>query len=298
MINLAYNANRQVFEGVVLSVLSALRFTDAEMHVYILTMDLSKRKPNYLPVTQRQIEALDAVLKERNPLSSAMVLDLTEQFETLMAGGPNDKTEYTPYAFLRLLMDLQPEIPDKILYIDVDIMFHRAPEEIYDIDISEYEYAAAKDHMGQFFITPQYINSGVLLLNMKTIRENALFEKCRKLMREQWMKLPDQSALNILAQKKLYLPRKFNEQRKVKAETVLKHFCKGIRFFPYFYIYNYKQWQREKVHKRLKLFCFDDVYAEYDRLDLIYDFKKEDLVPISKEKKKSCRRVRNRAIDS
>ena len=78
--------------------------------------------------------------------------------------------------------------------------------------------------------------------------------------------MPDQSALHRLHECRLILPRRFNEQRKPREDTVVKHFCRGIRWFPFFYIYNYKQWERDKVHKKLKLFCFDDIYEEYDRL--------------------------------
>lgn len=65
------------------------------------------------------------------------------------------------------------------------------------------------------------------------------------------------------------MPRRFNEQRGITGETVIKHFNKGIVWFP-FHIYNVKQWQRDAVHKRLKITAFDDDYAFYD------EFMKED----------------------
>lgn len=47
-------------------------------------------------------------------------------------------------------------------------------------------------------------------------------------------KMPDQTALFLLGKKVLILPRKFNEQRKVKEDTVIKHFNKGVKYFPLF----------------------------------------------------------------
>jgi len=78
------------------------------------------------------------------------------------------------------------------------------------------------------------------------------------------MIMPDQSALNKHGKKK-FLPFRFNEQRKIKEDTVVKHFCKGIVFFlPFgFHIYNIKLWQIDDVHKRLKITYFDDIYEEF-----------------------------------
>lgn len=80
------------------------------------------------------------------------------------------------------------------------------------------------------------------------------------------MRLSDQDALNRCASKKLLLPRRFNEQRKICPDTVLKHFCRGIRWLPFFYVYNIKQTEREKVHKELKITEFDDIYRQYDEI--------------------------------
>ena len=55
---------------------------------------------------------------------------------------------------------------------------------------------------------------------------------------------------------------------------MVKHFCRGIRWLPFFHIYNIKQWEREAVHKKLKIYYFDDVYARYDALAAKYDLKK------------------------
>ena len=57
---------------------------------------------------------------------------------------------------------------------------------------------------------------------------------------------------------------KFNEQRSVKPDTVIKHFNKGVKHLPIPRSYNVKQWQVTKVHKKLKIFEFDDIYELYD----------------------------------
>ena len=99
--------------------------------------------------------------------------------------------------------------------------------ELYNIDVSNYEFAAVREKYGSWLISSDYFNAGVLLLNMKLIKETGLFEKARKLLRECKLIFADQDAIYYNITKKLLLPRKFNEQSKFNRKTtVLCHFCK------------------------------------------------------------------------
>ena len=75
------------------------------------------------------------------------------------------------------MADLIPEIPDKILYLDIDMMAAKDISELYNIDISEYEYAAVREKYGSKIIRPDYINAGMLLLNMNKIKETGLLKQ-------------------------------------------------------------------------------------------------------------------------
>lgn len=273
IIPVCYAGNKKVFEGIMLGALSILKHAKSAVKFYVLTMDLQDVKPEYLPISPEQVAALDEIAKTYNSGSAAQLIDVTPLYLESLKSGRNERTEYTPYCLLRLYMDVLPEIPDKAVYLDVDTMVLRDIDELYSIDIADYEYGAVVDYMGKFWISKYYINSGVLLLNMAEIRRTKLFTRAREMVTTKWMKMADQTAINRLAERKLYLPGKFNEQRNIKPDTVVKHFNKGIRYFPFFHIYNYKQWQREKVHKKLKIHDFDDIYALYDTLDSKYGFK-------------------------
>ena len=272
MISICYSGNRRVFPGLLLSVLSLVKHTERPIALYVLSMDLHEQDPAFLPFTEEQIGLLECVLKEKNPQSSACMIDVKEAFCRSLADGKNSENYYTPYAQLRLYLNELEGLPDKLVYLDIDTMCAGDIAQLYDIDISEYEYGAVLDHMGKFWISPTYCNSGVLLLNLPMIRKTRLFERIREYVRTRRMIMPDQTALHRLGTKKLFLPRRFNEQRGVRADTVVKHFCRGIRWVPFFHIYNIKQWERDKVHKTLKIFCFDDLYEEFDRLAEQYDF--------------------------
>lgn len=111
-----------------------------------------------------------------------------------------------------------------------------------------------------------YVNSGVLLLNLAKIRETGLFKKCRKMCQEEEMFMPDQSAINRLAVSKKIMPRKYNEQRKLHEDTVFQHFTTSFRFFPWFHTLTIKPWQIDRVHEELNITEYDDIFEEYKNI--------------------------------
>lgn len=78
--------------------------------------------------------------------------------------------------------------------------------------------------------------------------------------------MPDQTALNKSA-KKRKIPAKYNNQGKIKDDTVFKHFTTYFKFFPYIKTVTIKPWESEKLHNKLKIFEFDDILKSYERQD-------------------------------
>lgn len=271
MINIVYSGNKRIFKGVLLSCLSMIKTCKEPLKVFVLSMDMQEQNPNFEIISNEQISLLDTILKEVNPASEALLLDVGSIYNDLFKDGKNKNTEYTPYCLNRLFVDILEEIPDKVVYLDVDTMLVKNVSELYNENIDDYEFGAALDFMGKFWISPTYTNSGVMLINVKKVRETGMMIKCRELIKTKWMKMPDQTALNKSVRYKKYIDGKFNEQRGIKPDTVVKHFCKGIKWTPFFHIYNIKQWEIDKVHK-LGIHDFDDIYEIY--LDLVkkYDF--------------------------
>ncbi len=265
-IPICYSGNRRIFGGIFLSVLSVIKHTKEPLDVILLTMDLSDRDPLFIPFDEDQRRLMERTVREVNPESSVRIIDVTEYQKEYFDNGKNNENYYTPYASIRLFLDLL-DVPDKIIYLDADIMCCGDAKEHFDIDISDYEYASTLDIVGRHWFRGQYCNSGVLLLNMPKIRETGLFAKARKMVNDKWMLMPDQSAIHKSTIAKLVIPYRFNEQRKIKPDTVWKHFCKGFPMnFPLFPSYNWKQWHRKEVHEKLKIFDFDDIYEKYDKL--------------------------------
>ena len=267
MIEICYCGNRRIFPQVLLSVLSIVKHTAAPVRVHLFTMDLSDVDGKFPPFSEEQRQILEDVVRAANEQSCVRIVDAGSAYRAHLAGGKNEKGFYTPYALLRLLADLVGDMPEKVIYLDTDTMCCGDIASLWAYDVTGYEFGAVKDKEGKFWIRYDYCNSGVLLLNLKRCRETGFLERVRRRVKTRRMIMPDQSALNFLAKKKLFLPRKFNEQRAVRQDTVIKHFCRGLKWYgPFFKIYNIKQTDRENVHKKLKIFCFDDIYEAYDRL--------------------------------
>ena len=142
------------------------------------------------------------------------------------------------------------------------------------------EIAGVLDYYGRFFFRRNiwkmdYVNSGVLLLNLKEIRKTGLFGKCRKRCAEKKMFMPDQSAINKLAEQKKIFPRKYNEQRKLQEDTIFQHFTTSFRFWPWIHTVSVKPWNIEKMHDVLKIHEYDDILEEYRKVKAEYEMRSD-----------------------
>ncbi|MBQ8923320.1 MAG: hypothetical protein IJ053_00860 [Lachnospiraceae bacterium] len=263
--NILYAGNYKVFDGVMTSMLSILKRTKVTepFCFYILTMDVSDIKEEYTPITDRQIDILSQAAKKYNPDNQIKCIDVTDIYNREFAGSPNEQCYCSPYTLIRLFMDMLPDIPDKILYLDADIMFQHDVALLYNYDVTNYEYAAARDHYGKYLINPNYINAGVLLFNMKRCKETKLFEKARELIKIKKLTFADQSAIIRSTTSKKLLPQKFNDQKFLHKHTVVRHFSKRLFYLPYPHTENIKQWHIDRMKKVFRYNQFDDILEEY-----------------------------------
>ena len=265
MVNILFCGNDKVFDGMLTCALSILKRTESRepFTFYIFTMDVSHIKETYLPITDRQIGFFQRVIQSYNPENRAIKIDVTELYRREFASSPNESAYCSPYTLIRLLADLADGIPDKLLYLDVDILFNRDIHLLYDTDIEGLELAGARDHYGKYLIKPNYINAGVLLFNMKEMKKTDFLAKTRELIRAKKMIFADQSAINRSVTRRKMLPQKFNDQKFLHKHTVVRHFSKRLFWLPYPHTDNIKQWQVSKLHKVFGYYVFDDILYEY-----------------------------------
>lgn len=263
MINLMFCGNSKVFDGMIISLLSIVKYTKEPLNVFVLTMDLRNINEDYTPIEKKHIDILEDIIKEKNSDSKITLIDTTELIKKEVLSSVNQKTHYTPYIFIRLFSDKIEELPDKILYLDCDIVCYKDIKEIFDIDIEEYDVGVVKDYIGRKVINRKYINSGVLLINLKKVREDGSFEKARNIAKKRVMAMPDQTAIYKACTKKLYLPDKYNEQKERKEDTVIRHFSMTVKLLPYFRLVNIKPWNIDRMHNEYKIFDYEDILEKY-----------------------------------
>ena len=265
MINILFSGNAGVFDGILTCVLSILKRTKTKepFQFFVFTMDLPRVKPEYCSIREDRIAFLQEIIQEYNIENTMVRVDVTGLYEREFANCPNEQCYCSPYTLLRLFADLVPVIPDKILYLDVDILFNRDITLLYNIDVTGYEYAAARDHYGKYLIHPHYINAGVLLFNMKQMKETGILKRARELIKTKKLVFADQSALIRSTTRRKLLPQRFNDQKFLHKHTVVRHFSKRLFYLPYPHTANIKQWRVSDIHRIFRYYVFDDILYDY-----------------------------------
>ena len=267
MINVLFCGNDKVFDGILTCMLSIFKRTKTTepFNFYIFTMDVSHIKPEYICISDEQVQFLSDVAKKQNPENKITKVDVTDLYNKEFANSPNEQCYCSPYTLLRLLADLIPSIPEKFLYLDADLLFNDDITKLYNMDINEYEYAAAPDHYGKLILFWQrkFINAGVILFNVKKCRETGLFEKSRNEIKAHKLTFADESAIIRSTTKQLKISQRFNDQKFLYKKTVIRHFSKRLFWLPYPHVENIKQWNWAKMMAKFKYTCFKDVLEDY-----------------------------------
>ncbi len=259
--------NEKVFDGMVINALSIVKYSKSPIDLFVFTMDLTEQNEAYKPITFAHCEILRKILTNVNPQSKVKLVDCKPYYLETLTNAENQNTQYTPYTFLRLFADRVPEMPPKLIYLDTDTVLFDDIGKLWEENLGRCEYGAVRDYYGCHFFGINYVNTGVLLLNLPRIRETGLFRKALDLCKRKKIFLADQTAVNRLAKGKKILPRKYNEQHKQKKDTVIRHFSMAIvGWFPKIKTRNIKPWNVEQVHNVLKMHEMDDILENWQTL--------------------------------
>ncbi|MBQ9403193.1 glycosyltransferase family 8 protein [Candidatus Saccharibacteria bacterium] len=268
--NILFCGDRNIVDGVTIAILSLIKNVNEPLNIYIFTMEYANSKKRYYPILEKDVAKLSKKLKEKDSLSTLRIIDVGEEFKKEPVTA-NMRTYFTPYCMLRLYADKLPDFPEKFLYLDTDVVCLKDPSALYNINMEKYEMAGALDRYGSHiyrlpFHKKRYINSGVLLLNLKKIRETGLFERARRACKKYPMIMPDQSALNFCSKYKKIVSEEFNNQKEITRNTVFRHFSNTFKFFPFFKVIRIKPWDEKLLHENLNCFKLDDILAEWKAL--------------------------------
>ena len=136
--NVLYCGDRNIESGLIISILSLLKNAKTNLKVYVLT--INSKEWNIDGVTDKCIAVLDNKMKLINKENSIKKFDITEIFEKELPA-KNMKTRFTPCCMLRLFADEILELPDKILYLDNDVICRKDCQEFYNQDMEKYEFS-------------------------------------------------------------------------------------------------------------------------------------------------------------
>jgi len=149
-VNVLYCGDTNMKPGLLISILSLLKQTREPLNITILTAFMQNKSRKFYPLTAETTAELDALVKQDNPANRVIRIDVT----ALVAANPptaNLETIFTPCCMLRLYADQVPTLPDKLLYLDTDVICRRNCQPFYHQDIQGIEVAGVLDHYGRWF---------------------------------------------------------------------------------------------------------------------------------------------------
>lgn len=222
MITLVYCVDKKFLTQQVISLISLTKYTKEPIQVINLTVEIPEFNAKGKKFTEKEDALCESILKKANPESTYKSYDVSEDFKKYLLRGPNvHNKHYSYYVTVRLLMHLVPQIPDKAIYLDADTIFNGDVKELWDIDVSDVEIAGRRD---SHRIT-NYFQSGVMIMNMKMIRETGLLERACKLCAEKkYYWYIDMSALNTACKKRKIISKKYNSYH-YRADAIVHHVC-------------------------------------------------------------------------
>jgi len=217
----------------ILALVLSLRMSQKEpISLTLLSADLSDLDERYRPLGAQEANHLRALLQEKNPASVLSLRDLTSLIRSDFPHLAHFSHRYTPYSLLRLYADSLGLTDEKILYLDTDTLVMKPLEELFQTSLQDYDLALVKDPVGAPVKGKNYGNSGVLLLNLPLIKADQAFVHSREWVALKKRGAYDQDAINENC-RKLFLPPIYNEQRKTGPATVIRHYPRYLRIFPF-----------------------------------------------------------------
>ncbi|GMO13290.1 MAG: hypothetical protein Ta2E_02370 [Mycoplasmoidaceae bacterium] len=188
-----------------------------------------------------QIEIINKILKKYNSKNSFIEIDVSHLvkkyfFKPGTIELLHDTGWWHPFAYNRCLLPYVKNMPNKILWLDTDTIIEKDLSDLWNIDISDYEWAGRRDCTKYKNFSHELINSrlkdlmdeypiqnGVMLLNVP--KANEIFKKMIELqMKENLGPGWDLTFMNYFSKKILEIPEKFNSY-KYDSNNYIHHSC-------------------------------------------------------------------------
>ena len=198
---IALVANKNWYKYMVIDLYSLLSVTKNVKKVYLFTeTDKSSYIP-YLDDVIKKFKNTKIIVKNANKIINKYLDD----------NSLNKDSFYTDFCMVKLMFSTELK-EDKVLYIDIDAIVKKDISNIWKYNIDDYYVAGCRDYgildRGSERVQPiadKYINSGVVVFNLKKMREDNIQEKIFKIINSEGLYFPDQDALNLVCHDKTYM---------------------------------------------------------------------------------------------
>ena len=200
-INICFISDNNYVEHLVVSMTSILKNAniDDDLYFYILENDISINNKNKI-LSLTNIKSCEISFFK-------ISVRMFENFPNYNLNYIN-KTGYYRYLVADILKDI-----DKVLYLDNDIVVLSSLKNLFAENIEDYYLGGIEDICYYFYNKfhntnyEQYINSGVLLINLNLWRKEKVSSKLLDVTKKDGYKFPfgDQEAINIVCGRKIKL---------------------------------------------------------------------------------------------
>ena len=186
------------------------------------------------------------------------------------ADGANFKSKWTYMAMIRVAFSKMFPREKQAVWFDCDTIVDADISELFEMDMTGRYFAGVQE-----FRKGEYINTGVLVMNLEEIRRDGIDDKLISLLNRKKLELPDQDAINQVAKGKiLFLDSGYNVCPFTEPPEKLK-------------IYHYAAreiWDNDPLYRKysgndapirtlIAVPCFDIVHTDFMKcmLDMVKD---------------------------
>ena len=236
MMNILLAGNDIVYPGLELVIYSTMNH-NKNINWFIFTMDITiinddtNEAKAFTGLGKWERNRLRMIVKSFDSHSNITFIDTHDLYMQEFWKNPNEFNWLTPYAPLRLLADIAlPEV-DRLLYLDADTAVDGDLRPMYESYLDENTNYAAYECKAVINTDISEMISGVMLLNLKKIRETGFLEQARKNVRTHIYKWYDQDAIVAVGRPEKVLPEKYSymyEYEYLTYKPVIYHFTNDL----------------------------------------------------------------------
>lgn len=202
MMDIAFVSDENYLLPTSIAIASLIKNNNHNMKIHILTTGMSLEGRNHL----KSMSSANA---------NVVVYDVENEFLNMSTQGLFENIPANHSSLLKFNLPTILKDVDKLLFLDGDLIVNKDISELYNVELGDSLVAAVCDHVDVWhkkqLKVKKYFNSGVMLLNLKKMRNENYVKKLTDYRCNGFNKFMDQDAFNaVFAGKVIFLPFRFN----------------------------------------------------------------------------------------